>query len=54
MKIYYKGICNLSSYCVMGEDRPALYSVTLPNNEIFNKEFNKIHYSLWAKILFTF
>ena len=52
MKIYYKGIlCNLATYRVMGEDRPALYPVTLSNddNDIFYKEFAEVHYGLWAK-----
>lgn len=52
MKIYYKGIlCNLSTYHVMGEDRPALYPVDFSNNEIFMKEFSEVHYGLWAKVL---
>lgn len=52
MKIYYKGIlCNLSTYRVMNEDRPALYPVTLSNDEIFYKEFDEVHYGLWAKVL---
>ena len=39
MKILYKGIlCNLSTYRVMGEDRPALYPVTQSSDEIFYKE----------------
>lgn len=52
MKIYYKGVlCNLSTYRVMGEDRPALYPVALPENEVLNGEFDEVHYGLWAKIL---
>lgn len=54
VKIYYKGIlCNLATYRVMGEDRPALYPVTLSNddNDIFYKEFAEVHYGLWAKVL---
>lgn len=52
VKIYYKGIlCNLATYRVMGESRPALYPVTQSNDEIFYKEFNEVHYGLWAKVL---
>ncbi|MFG6320298.1 MAG: hypothetical protein K1W41_01780 [Lachnospiraceae bacterium] len=52
VKILYKGIlCNLSTYRVMGEDRPALYPVTQSSDEIFYKEFDEVHYGLWAKVL---
>ena len=52
MKVYYKGIlCNLGTYRAMGEDRPALYPVTPSNDEIFYKEFDEVHYGLWAKVL---
>ena len=54
MKVYYKGIlCNLSTYRVMGEDRPALYPVPPwdGDEETFYKEFNEVHYGLWAKVL---
>lgn len=52
MRIYYKGVlCNLATYRVMGEDRPALYPVDFSEEEIFYREFNEVHYSLWAKIL---
>lgn len=52
VKIRYKGIlCNLSTYRVMNEDRPALYPVTQSNDEIFYKEFDEVHYGLWAKVL---
>lgn len=50
--IYYKGVlCNLATYRVMGEDRPALYPVDFSEEEIFYREFNEVHYGLWAKIL---
>lgn len=52
MRIYYKGVlCNLATYRAMGEDRPALYPVDFSEEEIFYREFNEVHYSLWAKIL---
>lgn len=52
MKIYYKGIlCNLATYRVLGEDRPALYPVTQLNDDIFYEEFDEVHYGLWAKVL---
>ena len=52
MKLYYKGIlCNLAAYREMGEDRPALYPVVLSDDEIFNAEFNEVHYGLWVKVL---
>lgn len=35
----------------MGEDRPALYPVDFSEEEIFYREFNEVHYGLWAKIL---
>ena len=36
MRIYYKGVlCNLATYRVMGEDRPALYPVDFSEEEIF-------------------
>lgn len=41
MRIYYKGVlCNLATYRVMGEDRPALYPVDFSEEEIFYREFN--------------
>ena len=52
VKIYYKGIlCNLATYRVLGEDRPALYPVTQSNDDIFYEEFDEVHYGLWAKVL---
>lgn len=52
MRIYYKGVlCNLATYRVMGEDRPALYPVVLPDDGILIREFDEVHYGLWAKVL---
>lgn len=53
MKIYYKGVlCNLATYRVMGEDRPALYPVGSQDLEtLYNAGFAEVHYGLWAKVL---
>ena len=53
MKIYYKGVlCNLATYRVMGEDRPALYPVENQDFEaILNAGITEVHYGLWAKVL---
>lgn len=52
MKIRYKGIlCNLSTYRVMNEERPALYPVTQSNDKVFYQEFDEVHYGLWVKVL---
>ncbi len=53
MKGYYKGVlCNLATYRVMGEDRPALYYISSPDQETMLKAgFEEVHYGLWAKIL---
>ena len=53
MKGYYKGVlCNLATYRVMGEDRPALYYISSPDQETMLKAgFDEVHYGLWVKIL---
>ncbi|WP_182384792.1 hypothetical protein [Roseburia intestinalis] len=51
MKIRYKGIlCNLSTYRVMNEDRPALYPVTQSNDKVFYQEFDEVHYTIAVEI----
>lgn len=53
MKGYYKGVlCNLGTYRVMGEDKPALYYIDSPDQEtMLNAGFDEVHYGLWVKIL---
>ena len=53
MLIYYKGVlCRTGKYRVMGEDKPALYYVSSPNQKImFDAGFTEVHYGLWAKLL---
>ena len=53
MKFYYKGVLSLlSTYRVMGEDRPALYPVGSPDfDTLCDAGFAEMHYGLWAKVL---
>lgn len=38
MKVHYKGVlCNLATYRVMGEDKPALYYIDSPDQETMLK-----------------
>lgn len=53
MKLYYKGVlCNLATYRVMGEDRPALYYIYSPDQETMLKAgFVDVQPCLWVKLL---
>lgn len=53
MRGYYKGVlCNLGTYRVMGEDRPALYYIDSPNQETMLKAgFAEVSNGLWVKLL---
>ena len=53
MKGYYKGVlCRLGTYCIIGEDKPALYYIDSPNQETMLKAgFDEVHYGLWVKVL---
>ena len=52
-RFIYKGVsCRLSTYRVMGEDRPALYYIDAPDQKMMlDASFDEVHYGLWAKIL---
>ena len=42
MKVHYKGVlCNLATYRVMGEDKPALYYIDSPDQETMLKSLRK-------------
>lgn len=52
--ITYKGIlCRLGSYRVMGEDKPALYCVDAPNDQmVYDAGFTEAHMAgPWVKLL---
>lgn len=53
MKLYYKGVlCNLATYRVMGEDKPALYYVYSSDQETMLKAgFVDVQPCLWVKLL---
>ena len=53
MKVHYKGVlCNLATYRVMGEDKPALYYIDSPDQETMLKAgFVEDHPCLWVKVL---
>lgn len=53
MKGRYKGVlCKLGTYRIKGEDKPALYYLDSPNQEMmFKAGFDEVHYGLWVKIL---
>ena len=53
MKGYYKEVlCNLGTYRVMGENKPALYYVDSPDQETMLKAgFEDVQPCLWVKIL---
>lgn len=53
MRGYYKGVlCNLGTYRIMGEDKPALYYLDAPNQETLLKAgFDEVSYGLWVKLL---
>lgn len=45
-------LCNLGTYRIMGEDKPALYCVDAPDQEtVIKARFNEVHYGLWLKVL---
>ena len=50
MKVHYKGVlCNLATYRVMGEDKPALYYIDSPDQETMLKAgFVDVQPCLWA------
>ena len=56
MKVHYKGVlCNLATYRVMGEDKPALYYIDSPDQETMLKAgLNKIAARWPAKALAQF
>ena len=48
MKVHYKGVlCNLATYRVMGEDKPALYYIDSPDQETMLKAGFQIPASLF-------
>ncbi len=53
MKVHYKGVlCNLATYRVMGEDKPALYYIDSPDQETMLKAgFVDVKPCLWVKVL---
>lgn len=53
MKVHYKGVlCNLATYRVMGEDKPALYYIDSPDQETMLKAgFVDVQPCLWVKVL---
>ncbi len=53
MKLYYRGVlCKTGSYRVTGEDRPALFYISCPNQEtMFAAGFTEVRYGLWLKLL---
>lgn len=53
MKLCYKGVlCETGKYRTMGEDRPALYYISSPNQAtMLAAGFEEVHYGLWAKLL---
>lgn len=53
MKGYYKGVlCNLGTYRVMSENKPALYYIDSSNQETMLKAgFVDVQACLWVKIL---
>ncbi|MCI9587856.1 MAG: hypothetical protein HFF60_07790 [Oscillospiraceae bacterium] len=53
MKLYYRGVlCQTGSYRVMGENKPALFYISSPNQEtMLDAGFTEIHYGLWLKLL---
>lgn len=53
MRGYYKDVlCDLGTYRIMGENKPALYYIDSPDQEnVLKAGFVEIHYGLWVKIL---
>jgi hypothetical protein len=53
VKLYYRGVlCQTGSYRVMGENKPALFYISSPNQEtMLDAGFTEIHYGLWLKLL---
>ncbi len=52
--IIYKGVrCRPGTYRVMGEDRPALYLVSAPDDQtVYDAGFTEVHMAgPWVKIL---
>ena len=52
-QLIYKGVlCRLSTYRIMGENKPALFYIDAPDQQtMIDAGFDEIHYGLWAKIL---
>lgn len=50
---YYNGVfCRLGTYRVLGENKPALYYISSPDQETTLKAgFDEVRYGLWVKIL---
>lgn len=53
MRGTYKDVlCDLGTYRLMGEAKPALYYVDSPDQEtMLNAGFQEVHYGLWVKVL---
>lgn len=53
MKLCYKDVlCETGKYRTMGEDKPALYFISSPNQEtMLAAGFQEVHYGLWVKLL---
>ena len=53
MKLYYRGVLSQTgSYRVTGENKPALFYISSPNQEtMLDAGFTEIHYGLWLKLL---
>ena len=53
MEINYKGIlCRLGTYRVNGEDKPALWYISSPDDKTMYKAgFEELHYGVLGKVL---
>lgn len=53
MKLYYRGVlCQTGYYRVTGENKPALFYISSPDQEtMLDAGFTEVRYGLWIKLL---